>query len=56
MEKDDRDRLIKMETDVQWIRNSIDKHLKEHFMLRLGVYGALLSAGIGLLVSAYRII
>lgn len=54
MEKDDRDRLIKMETDVQWIRNSIDKHLKEHFLVRIGVYGALLSAGLSIIIAVIR--
>jgi len=54
MEQDDRDRLMKVETDVDWIRASIEKHLKEHFLVRIGVYGALLSAGLSILIAVYK--
>ena len=50
-DQEDRDRLIKVETDVSWIRKKIDEHMKEHFLVRMALYGALISSGLALIIS-----
>ena len=51
MDQEDRDRLIKIETDVSWLRTGFTAHLSEHFKVKLLAVGALLSAGLALLVA-----
>jgi hypothetical protein len=39
-----RDMLIEMHTDVKWLKEVFNKHLNEHFQIRLLMIGSLLSA------------
>ena len=51
MDQEDRDRLIKIETDVSWVRSILDKHISDHVKIKILCVGALLSAGVALLVA-----
>lgn len=51
MDQEDRERLIKIETDVSWVRSLLKDHLSDHFKIKLLCAGALISAGFALLVA-----
>lgn len=49
MDQEDRDRLIKIEVNVDWLKAGWIEHLKSHKTLRYLVYGAIIAAAVGLL-------
>ena len=51
MNQEDRDRLIKIETDVSWVRSILKDHISDHAKIKILCAGALLSAGLALLVA-----
>lgn len=51
MDQEDRDRLIKIETDVSWLRSMFKTHVSEHFMLRILMLGSVFAAASALLVA-----
>ena len=50
MDQEDRDLLIEIKTDVKWLKAGWIEHLKSHKTLRYLVYGAIITALIGLLL------
>ena len=50
MEQKDRDTLIEIRTDVKWLKESWVEHLKSHKTIRYLIYGALITALLGLLL------
>lgn len=51
MDQEDRERLIKIETDVSWVRAILKDHLSDHSKIKIMSVAAVLSAGIALLVA-----
>ncbi len=51
MEEADRDRLIKIETDVSWLRTAIENHLSEHSKVKMLAIGSVIAAVTALLVA-----
>jgi len=44
MDQLDRDRLIKIETDVSWLRAAVQAHLSEHTKIRLLFIGSVIAS------------
>ena len=44
MDQEDRDRLIKIETDVSWLRTGFTAHLSEHTKIRLLFFGSVIAS------------
>ncbi|KKL55441.1 hypothetical protein LCGC14_2255360 [marine sediment metagenome] len=44
MDQEDRDRLIKIEVDVSWLRSMFETHVSEHFKIKILAWGAALAA------------
>ena len=51
MDQEDRDRLIKIETDVSWLRSTFKTHISEHFRIRLLVLGSAIAAASALAIA-----
>lgn len=51
MDKEDRDRLIKIETDVSWLRTGFTIHLSEHFKVKILVIGSVIAAASALVIA-----
>ena len=51
MEQEDRDTLIEIRTDVQWLKTAFTTHLTEHFRIRLLVLGSVIAAASALVIA-----
>ncbi len=51
MDAKDKERLVEVHTDIKWLKKAFTAHLSEHFKVRILALGALISAGIALLVA-----
>lgn len=52
MEQQDRDTLVEIKADTKWLKNMFERHLTEHFRVRLLVLGSLVAA-LSALVMAF---
>ena len=51
MDQKDKERLIKIETDVSWLRAGFTIHLSEHFKVKILVIGSAIAAASALLIA-----